>query len=408
MKSLKEQNQELTIRCAIKQQKPLKNGEVPIFIRITLNGNRDEFSLKRSTPVKYWNKKTCRVSPSSHKATDINTLIEDIINKIKVLREYLESEGIEVTPTLIKEKIIGHKKKRHTVVTTFKKHNDNARALIGKDFAAATVQRYDTTLSHFKQFIKLKYKREDMAFVEITPEVISDFEFYFKIERNCAHNTTLKYLKNFKKVIIIALQNGWLKSDPFKGKKYKLETIDAIYLDKEELQRLKSKIIKIERLERVRDIYIFCCYTGLAFADVKSLCKSDITKDSDGISWIHKYRQKTKQKSTIYLLDEAKSIIDKYANTPAISTSDKVLNVPTNQKLNSYLKELADICHINKNISSHSARHTFATTVTLGNNIPIEVVSKMLGHSTIKMTQRYARTTEELIKKNMSRITVVS
>ena len=388
----------------IKRHKLKKNGEAPVFIRITLGDQRTEFGIKESIEPKFWNNELGRINGKSKKAQIINSILDKYERKIFLLKEVIEDEGAEVTANTIKDKLIGKKDNRKTVVRIFEEHNNEARKLIGNGFAPDTVQRYETTLMHFRKFIKGKYNREDLAFSELTPNTIRQFEIYFKTERNCSHNTTVKYLKNFKKIVLIAKENGWVFRDPFAGIKFKLTPVDTIYLSSQELDAIKYKKLPIKRLETVRDIFLFCCYTGLAFTDVKTLKREHLSTDNDGITWIHKLRKKTKQMSTIFLIDGAMSLIKKYEFHPEVQTSDKVLPVPSNQKMNAYLKELADICGINKPISTHSARHTFATTVALENDISLEVVSKVLGHSNTKMTQRYARTTENLIKKNMIKI----
>lgn len=395
---------EVKILCFIKKTKLLKNGNAPIFMRITFNKAKTEFGIKENISPKLWNKELEKVDGCAPEAIKINMLLEQYKQRIQTIKYILEGEGVKVTALKIKEKLLGKRENRKTVVKIFEEHNNDARALIGKGFAADTVQRYETTLMHFMKFIKNKYNRDDMAFTELTPHMMTQFEMYFKTERNCSHNTTIKYLKNFKKIVLIAIANGWIQKDPFASMKFKKTPVETIYLTPKELKTLRYKKINITRLENVRDIFLFCCFTGMAFSDVKTLKKEHISTDNDGFTWIHKNRMKTNQKSTILVLDVAKSIIAKYENHPQIQLSESVLPVPSNQKMNAYLKELADICEIKKPISTHVARHTFATTVTLENNIPLEVVSKMLGHSNTKMTQHYAKTTEALIKKNMSKI----
>lgn len=275
---------------------------------------------------------------------------------------------------------------------------------MGIDFAKGTVERYETSYKHTKDFIRWRYKREDLSLDELNQQFVKDYELYFKTVRNCSHNSTTKYLKNFKKIIRIALANGWLKKDPFASIKFKLNQVDAVYLTRDELDAIRSKQIRIERIDQVRDIFVFCCLTGLAFSDVKTLGPGHLSQDNEGCWWIHKKRQKTNQMSPIFVLNAAKKILDKYSNNPELEDKGMLLPVLSNQKMNAYLKEIADICGIEKSISTHTARHTYATTVALENNIPLEVVSKTLGHSNINMTQRYARTTEALIKKNMEKI----
>jgi site-specific recombinase XerD len=266
------------------------------------------------------------------------------------------------------------------------------------------VERYETSYKHTRDFIRWRYKQEDLALDDLNQQFVKDYELYFKTERNCSHNSTTKYLKNFKKIVRIALANGWMKKDPFATIKFKLNQVDAVYLTDEELEAIRKKELHIERIDQVRDIFLFCCYTGLAFSDVKTLKAEHLAKDKDGFLWIHKKRQKTNQMSTIFVIDAARRLLEKYQSKPELEDKGILLPVLSNQKMNSYLKEIADLCGIEKAISSHTARHTFATTVALENDMPLEVVSKTLGHSNIKMTQRHARTTENLIKKNMQKI----
>ncbi|MGD9993489.1 MAG: site-specific integrase [Salinivirgaceae bacterium] len=395
---------EVKILSFIKTTKRIKNGEAPIFMRLTYELQRAEFGIKESIDPKLWDKEMEMATGNSEKAIQVNSLLLQYKQRILTIKYLLENEGHQVSVNSIKEKLLGTKENRRTVVKVFEEHNEDARKLIGKDFAYDTVQRYDTTLMHFKKFIKKRYNREDMAFNELTPHLIDQFEMYFKTERNCSHNTTIKYLKNFRKIILLALANNWMQKDPFAGKKFKLTPVDAVYLNQKELDALRYKKLDLRRLETVRDIFLFSCFTGLAFSDVKTLKKEHFSTDNEGYTWIHKKRQKTNQMSTILVLDAAQRIIDKYENHPLVQCEDKVLPVPSNQKMNAYLKELADICGIKKPISTHSARHTFATTIASENDLPIEVTSKVIGHSNIKMTGRYSRTTENKIKKHMKEL----
>jgi len=238
---------------------------------------------------------------------------------------------------------------------------------------------------------------------EITPMFVKDFEFYLKTSCKCCHNTATKYLKNFKKIIRIALANDWMKSDPFSNIKFHLDDVDMDFLNEQELNTMMEKEFKIERLQVVKDIYLFCCFTGLAFVDVKNLAYSDI-EVRDNRQWIKKRRQKTKNWCHVPLLPPAVRLMDKYKDHPVCRKRSCVLPVPSNQRMNAYLKEIADVCGIEKNLSTHTARHTFATTVTLANQISIEVVSKMLGHASINMTKKYARVVDDLINRDMQKV----
>ncbi|WP_068473277.1 site-specific integrase [Saccharicrinis aurantiacus] len=388
----------------IKRTKLTQKGDATIFVRITINKERTEFSLKKHIPPKLWDDKKERAKGKTQFAIEINEFIDQYNKKILSYIDFMRLDNQTVTARIIQEKLVGKKETRRTILKVFREHNNNAKKLIGIDFAPDTVQRYETSYMHTKEFIKWQYKREDLALEDLNHQFVRNYELYLKTERKCAHNTTIKYLKNFKKIVRIAIANGWMKKDPFSTIKFKLKPVDAIYLSKEELYTIIFKDISIERIVQVRDVFVFCCFTGLAFSDVKTLKREHITTDGNGSTWIHKKRMKTKQMSTIFVIDAAKKLMAKYKDVPELIEKDAVLPVLSNQKMNAYLKEIGMICGIDKPISTHTARHTFATTVTLENNIPLEVVSKTLGHSSTKMTQRYARTTEALIQKNMEKI----
>ena len=219
--------------------------------------------------------------------------------------------------------------------------------------------------------------------------------------RKCANNTAVKYIKNFHKIINICLANGWLTKDPFANYKSKVKEVIREYLTEREIQDLMEKELVSDRLELVRDIFIFSCFTGLAYIDVKQLSNDNIVLGIDGDKWINKNRQKTDTSSRIPILPTAQFIIDKYANHPVCVNEDKLLPIFSNQKMNAYLKEIATVCGINKELTFHIARHTFATTVTLSNGVPIETVSKMLGHTNLKTTQHYAKILDKKISEDM-------
>jgi site-specific recombinase XerD len=292
------------------------------------------------------------------------------------------------------------------VLQLFKDHNEKCQKLVDIDFAPGTITKYAHCYKHIANFVKMKFRRKDIAWGEVNAMFIKDFEFYLKTEQNCNHNTAIKYVTNFKKIVRIAMANGWLKNNPFASIKFRLEEVDLAYLDEKELDRLMKKKFSIDRMQQVKDVYLFCCFTGLAFIDVKSLCTKDLVVKEDML-WIRKKRHKTKNWCDIPLLDPAMKILEKYKFHPHCIKTGLLLPVMSNQKMNAYLKEIADLCGINKHLSTHTARHTFATTVTLANQVSMEVVSKMLGHSSLNMTRKYARVVDDLIKKDMQKISKV-
>jgi integrase len=215
------------------------------------------------------------------------------------------------------------------------------------------------------------------------------------------YNTTIKYLQNFKRVFLIGVKNGWVQSDPFAGFKLNLEETDRTYLTEDELQNIMGLEILIPRLELVRDIFIFSCFSGLAYSDIFKLKGSELERDPNGTLWVKTRRQKTKVKSQIPLLNVPKAIIEKYCDLSILTAESKVLPVFSNQKLNAYLKEIQMMARLEKNLTFHVARHTFATTVTMTNGVPIESVAKMMGHKNIKTTQHYARIVDSKINNDM-------
>ncbi len=278
--------------------------------------------------------------------------------------------------------------------------------MVGKDFAPATVKRYETTRSHLKEYILFQYKEQDVTLKSVNHEFITGFEHYLKTKHKCNHNTAVKYVRNFRKIINLALKNDWISRDPFRNIHMRMQRVDRDYLTKTELEIMRQKEFKMERLSKVRDIFVFCCFTGLAFSDVKRLSKDHLQESNDGSKRIviKINRVKTDTPCRIPLMSIPVAIIDKYKDDLYCQKHGVLLPLPSNQKMNAYLKEIADQCGINKNLSTHIARHTFATTVTLANGIPIEIVSKMLGHSNIATTEIYARILNASIDKEMSKL----
>jgi site-specific recombinase XerD len=246
-----------------------------------------------------------------------------------------------------------------------------------------------------------KYKVSDIDIRKIDHEFITGYEFYLKTECNCAQNTAIKYIKNLGKIIHICLANGWLQKDPFIKYKGKVTEVERTFLSQEEIDAIFNKEFVTERLNQVRDIFLFSCFTGLAYSDVKKLSRKNIGLGIDGDQWIFINRTKTDTRSNIPILPIASAILDKYKDYPQAVNQDKLLPILSNQKMNAYLKEIADVCGINKILTFHIARHTFATTITLSNGIPIESVSKMLGHKNLKTTQHYAKILDLKVSNDM-------
>ena len=387
----------------IKRAKLLKTGEAPIYCRVTVDGVRSEFAIKRSVSPGNWNAQKGKAIGGA-KSKELNHFLEHIRIKLYEHQKDIEDKGQSITSETLVLAYQGKLDEEKYLLEVYREHNENLEKLIGKGVAKLTHTRHETSLNHLKTFLNLKYKKKDISFREINNKFVSDYEVYLRGERNCNNNTTVKYIKNFKKIVNIGVNNGWIKTNPFNGIRFKTEQTDKVFLDLEELKRIENKTFSIDRIEQVKDIFLFCCYTGLSFVDVKNLTDEDIVIGINGAKWIKKHRQKTNQSFTLPLVEKAIAIIEKYSDHPCRTRNGMVLPVLSNQKMNAYLKEVADLCGINKNLTWHSARHTFATTVTLANGIPIEIVSKMQGHSNVLMTMHYARVTEELMAKEMAKL----
>ena len=315
-------------------------------------------------------------------------------------REMIQ-DGLEITYQSFKEKWSGADEKSHMLLEVFKQHNDEVAQLAGKDFAAATLKRYTTSLRHTRNFIAWKYKVPDIDIRKLNYEFISNYAFWLKSIRNCNHNSSMKYLTNFKKIVLICLKNGWINKDPFIGFKLSKHEVERPFLTDLELNQIALKQFSSNRLNYVKDIFLFSCYTGLAYVDVKKLKRSEIAVGVDGEKWIFTKRQKTDTPSRIPILPVAEELMNKYKDHEQCIIHDRLLPVLSNQKMNAYLKEIADVCGINKILTFHIARHTFATTVTLSNGVPIETVSRMLGHKNLRTTQHYAKILDLKVSEDM-------
>ena len=375
------------------------NGKMPIMGRITVNGLAVQFSAKIEVKPENWNVKAGKAVGRNVEVQETNNVLESIKATItKIYRDLQEKEN-NVTPERIKNIFLGIEVKHQMLLELFKRHNEDVEKLIGISKAKATYQKYEVTRKHLTSFIRERYNISDISFKEINHMFISDFEVYLLTTAGCKSNTTAKFMQFFKRIIILARNNGWIHHDPFANYKIRIDKVDRGYLTQEEIETIMQKRFVTKRLEQVRDIFIFSCFTGLAYIDVKNLREKHIRTSFDGNLWAMTKRQKTNVSANIPLLDIPKQIIEKYKGT---LPNEAVLPVLSNQKMNSYLKEIADVCGIVKDLTFHLARHTFATTITLAKGVPIETVSKMLGHTNIKTTQIYARITDSKIGYDMS------
>ena len=392
----------------IRKSKLLKNGEAPIFLRVTVNGQQDEIRIQRSVPIKLWNNTKGCSKGKDRTSVELNSYIESLTIRLYQIHKELVCREALITPKHLLVKLFS-KEERRTVLGTMRKYMEDWTALIGKEYQKSTLSRYGNCYESLKAVIHEFYKKEDISFNELNGEFIDAFEMHLRIVRQLSQNTLTKYMSCFRKIIGIARDNGWLTFDPLAGKRKRLfrkEETCPTFLTLEELQRIISKDFSTTRLEQVKDFFLFCCLTGMSYIDVSTLLPTHLCRDNKNQLWIHKSRVKvTAAKETctsnVPLLAPAVDMLDKYKGWDSDNPDGPCLPVPSNQKMNEYLKEIATLCRINKRLTVHVARHSFAVTVCLENGIPIETLSKVLGHTSLRVTQAYAKITYKKVMNDM-------
>lgn len=374
-----------------------------IYLRITVDGVPKETSTKRRWDLKRWEQKTARATGNKEDAKTLNLFLNSLELKISRYRDELSEKGETVTSIKLINYALGKTtEKKSTVLQEFQLHNDQMLALVEKEeYAIGTHERYKISKNHVREFMFYKYGVEDMEFNELNFEFVKDYEFYLKTVKNISNNTALKYITNFKKIVLSAVDKEIIAADPFKRFKSKKTKVPKKPLTNHELDSLEKHHFSTARLSVVRDVFVFQCYTGLAYVDVYNLKQSDLKVGIDGEKWIMTGRQKTGSPINIPLLPKAVMIMERYRNHPLCLERNSVLPVSSNQKMNEYLKEIADLCGIASALNTHKARRTFASTITLNNDVPIHVVKEMLGHQSVSQTEQYAMTEQLSIGREM-------
>ncbi|MDY5938862.1 MAG: site-specific integrase [Phocaeicola sp.] len=364
-----------------------KEGKSSIMIRAYLNNER--ISLGSSglfVQADQWDSERGRLKGRSMEALSTNLQLDNIQSALQNIFRRLEMTDY-LSLERIKSEYLGKQEEIDTLVSLFNKHSDNTKKQIGVSIKKAAYEKYEVCKRHFLTFIQKQFGRSDLKLSELTPLVIHDFELYLRSELHLMPNSATKTMKLLKTICLFALRQGLIHHDPFLGLKLKMKPVDRGFLTDEEIMSISCREFTIKRLEVVRDLFLFSCFTGLAYIDLHSLTYDNIVC-LNGQDWLITRRQKTSVSTSILLLDIPKAIIEKYRKVE--KTLGKVFPSLSNQKMNAYLKEIADLCGIKKNLTFHLARHTFAT-MSLSKGVPMESVSKMLGHTNIKTTQIYAR-----------------
>lgn len=388
----------------IKRTKLLKTGEAPVYFRISINGSAAEASLKRSIKPELWDTARNRAKGNSKESKEINEYLTSVRGQFFVHQRELQEEGKEITAKVLINSFLGLGEKQWSLVELFQQHNNDMEKLVGTEYSPLTLQRFQAGLKHVETFCEHHCNDKALPLSHVDNKFIKEFEFYLKSTAKCQHNSAMKHVKALKKIIRIALANDFIKKDPFFSYKITTKQVEREVLNEFELQTIADKEIFVERLDIIRDLFLFQCYTGLAYKDLQTLNQEHIQMGIDGNKWIMKKRGKTGISFRVPLFPAAERIVKKYSNHPECMHAGKLFPVPSNQKMNAYLKEIAGICNINKTLHTHIARHTFATTVTLANNIPMETVSKLLGHTKIQTTQIYAKVLETKLSDDMEKL----
>lgn len=381
-----------------------KNNEAILFARITVNLKRVNISLKRKVPVDLWDKSKSRVKGNSPEARLINNYIAQTQAALFNAYQELVTERKLITAEAIKSRFFGTDQQYYSLQNIIDYHNTNFAHKLSK----ATLGLYKTTQTYLMEFVLKEYKTSDIYLKDLNYSFVVQFDNFlrgYKLSRNkkrIGNNTIIKHMQRLRKMVTMSYHMEWIDRDPFVKYKPSFIKKEREFLTKEELESIENYSTDIERLDLVKDLFIFSSYTGIAYVDIMKLKKDNIVFGIDGNKWIITKRQKTNTPVKIPILDQAQYLIDKYKNNVRAALSETLFPSLSNQKLNSYLKEIADLCGIKKNLTFHMARHTFATTVTLTNGVPIETVSKILGHTKIATTQIYARVIERKVSDDMN------
>ena len=375
----------------------VKDSEAPIYVRITVDGIRVDISLKRKIIVNDWNPVLGLAKGNKESAKSLNHYLKELEAQIFQIYQEFQLKKIPITADAIKHELLGTEVKEHTISMLFEYHNEKYRNVL----AWGTLKNYFTTQKYVMAFSKAQYGIEDYFLQDINYRFLNELELYLvnyepqDHHKPLGNNGIMKHLERFRKVINLALRMEWMVKDPFAKFSFRYQKVERTCLNPTELSRIEEKQFDIQRLQYIRNLFIFSCYTGLSYIDTMNLMHDDIVLGMDGEYWISISRQKSQQKSKVPLLPKALDIIKLYQDRDRPYSKGKIFPLISNQKLNAYLKEIAIICRVKKNLTFHLARHTFATTVTLSNGVPIETVSKMLGYASIRTTQIYAKVVEK-------------
>jgi site-specific recombinase XerD len=384
-----------------------KGNQASIYARITVNGKRTNISLKRKVPVSDWDAHKGRAKGTNQNTRKLNNYLEASNSSLFKCYQDLKAERKLITSEAIKARYLGEDEQNHSLKDIIAYHKEDMEGKL----KWGTQKNYYTTQKYLSKFLLKSYRTTDMYLRELDYNFIIKFEKYLRghipedHQKPMGNNTVMKHIETLRKLVNLSFKLGWIERDPFVSFKAQFIKTERGFLSVEELKAVEAKQFTIERLQLVKDLFVFSCYTSLSYIDVINLTESNITIGIDGKLWLRYKREKTSKPIRIPLLPKALDIIESYKRIKKPKNQENTLFPKiSNQKLNAYLKEIADLCGIKKNLTFHIARHTFATTVMLSNGVPIETVSKLLGHSKLSTTQIYARVVESKISEDIQNL----
>ena len=395
----------LNITYTIRRNKARANGEVPIYMRINVNGTVKEVSTGEKVLPEKWDSSKSQVKGRDNEATRMNNRLKTVEHEALEARNQLLQEGVEVTAQSVKDRMTGKDKlkKAIPVMTIFEEHNEKMEKQVGNNYAESTFKKYRTCKKHMKSFLMEEYGDKAYPISKVDQAFLEDFaDFLMSKEDPCSNNSARKYLTNFQKVVNLARRKKILTENPYDGFKMKYEQRTPTVLTLDEVYRIHKKQFGNDRLDRVKDVFVFACFTGFAFCDIEQLKKSDIQVGEEGEKFVRKSRAKTGQNALVPLLNIPLEIIEKYDDDPE-TVAGNLLPVISNQKTNAYLKEIANICGIDKKLTFHAARHTCGT-ILLNLDMQMESVRQILGHADLRMTQHYAKLSQTKINEDMAKV----
>ena len=393
----------VTVNFSLKKTKSRADGKCPVYVRCTMNNQRFELSTSIFICSESWDDERQQVAGRSEETKILNNRLNKISSRVQDVYSQLESKGEPFSAINVKDKLLGvsNEKGLFVILDDIIK---GIEARVGNDYSEGTLKHYKTTRARLIEFLRKRFGRNDIGLSLVDYSFLNSFDIYLKTKYQLKPNTALTYHKHLKKTLNTGIAMNLISNNPYSSFKVSRNETHRDYLTIQELDQIRNKQISTIRMETIRDIFIFACYTGLGYAELKKLNSTHIHQGNDSGEWIIIDRTKTDVRCRVPLLPQAKAILQKYEDFPVTRNRGKLLPVNSNQKMNEYLKELAGICGIKKNLSMHVARHTFATSVTLSNGVPIETVSKMLGHTSLKTTQIYARILDSKISEDMNNL----